>query len=414
MSNYPDPRNISISDYTYDLPAERIAAHPLPERDASKLLIWEKGAIHETVFHEIANEIPADSLLVFNDTRVVRARLIMYRKSGAQIEIFCTDAAENAKDFISLLETKGEVEVRAFVGKGQRWKPNELLELNLDNGKILLTAERISQQDEQSAVRLSWAPADFTFAEILEAAGKVPLPPYIEREEEPLDKERYQTVYAQFPGSVAAPTAGLHFTEEVMASLKSKGVQLEKVTLHVGAGTFKPVKTPTLEGHEMHREQVFILLSLVEKVILYYNKTVIAAGTTSLRALESLYWFGRKLVLQPGRHMEELQVEQWEAYEEGPDVPAIIALRAVRDWMRENNKVELRGFTQLLIAPGYRFRIVYGLITNFHQPGSTLLLLEAAFVGEDYRKIYDYALWHNFRFLSYGDSSLLWRDKDRD
>lgn len=400
------PKEISIQQYTYDLPDEKIARHPLQERDASKLLVYANGKIHERIFRELPQELPAESLLVFNTTRVVRARLLMQRASGATVEIFCTDAAAASVDFIRLLQQQKEAEVLAFIGNGKRWKAGEKLQLSIGENATLF-AERIAPAGEQFVIRLSWQPEEWSFAEVLDAAGKIPLPPYLGRDEELSDAERYQTIYAQQKGSVAAPTAGLHFTENVLQQLSEKGIRTAEVTLHVGAGTFKPVKADTMAGHDMHREQIIVSRTLIEQ-LLDPSKKIVAVGTTALRTLESIYWFGRQLVLQPGRYVESLFVSQWEPYE-GPEVPVQVALRTILDWMQEYNHAEVRGYTQLLIAPGYRFRVVQGLVTNFHQPQSTLLLLVAAFVGEDFRKIYDYALSHDFRFLSYGDSSLLWR-----
>lgn len=403
------PQETRIADYTYDLPEDRIALHPLAERDRSRLLIYRKGNIRENIFGAIASEIPRGSLLVFNTTRVVHARLLFRRNSGALVEIFCTDSASPAIPFTSLLQAASPVELTAFVGNGKRWKEGEKLSLVSSEQNLHLYAERISQQDAHSVVRLSWEPAEKSLAEILETAGKVPLPPYLNREQEPGDSERYQTIYAKQEGSVAAPTAGLHFTEKTVSTLREKGVHFAELTLHVGAGTFKPVKSETMGGHEMHREQFFVSAKTIDALLDQQQKPVIAVGTTALRTLESIYWFGRSLVLNPGRYAGAAFVPQWEPYASGPDVPAEIALRTVADWMREYNRDEFSGYTQLLIQPGYRFRIADALITNFHQPQSTLLLLVAAFTGDDFRKIYDYALQHGFRFLSYGDSSLLWR-----
>jgi S-adenosylmethionine:tRNA ribosyltransferase-isomerase len=405
------PGLLAIKDFTYDLPAEKIAKYPLPERDSSRLLIYRDGIISEKKFLQLSEELPEKSLLVFNNTRVVRARILMQRISGATVEIFCTDAADSAMDFTRLLGMKKEVLVRAFIGNGKRWKDEEELQLKIKTGEqfIFLKAKRAGAANDQSIVKMYWEPAELSFAEIIEAAGKIPLPPYMDREEEAVDEERYQTVYAKHKGSVAAPTAGLHFTEAVLQSLEKKNIFSGNVTLHVGAGTFKPVKAGEMSGHEMHREQISVSRGLIEKILAQKNAPVIAVGTTALRTLESLYWFGKQIVTQPGRHFENLFVGQWEPYENTPDVPVPVALRAILDWMRENGHGELRGYTQVLIAPGYEFKIVNGLITNFHQPQSTLLLLVAAFIGEDYKRVYQYALENDFRFLSYGDSSLLWR-----
>ncbi len=402
------PKDLSISSFTYDLPAERIAQHPLEFRDSSKLLVYKSGEITDDLFASLATYIPEKSLLVFNTTRVVRARLILKRATGATIEIFCTDAADTSKDFSQLLQQKESVVISAFVGNAKRWKDDE--ELLFEAESCSLRARKISQNNDQWTIALSWSSPELTFAEILDLLGKIPLPPYMNREEDNSDAERYQTIFAKEKGSVAAPTAGLHFTPDVLESLRSKNVEPGNVTLHVGAGTFKPVKAEFMHDHEMHREQIIVTRELIEQLLKYHHTGVTAVGTTSLRTLESIYWFGRQIVLSPGQFQHSLFVGQWEPYDEGPDVPTIIALRAIHDWMREYNLSQFDGYTQILIAPGYKFRIVNGLITNFHQPQSTLLLLVAAFVGDDFRKIYDHALQNNYRFLSYGDSSLLYRN----
>ncbi|CAN5840820.1 S-adenosylmethionine:tRNA ribosyltransferase-isomerase [soil metagenome] len=406
-----DPSTLSIKNFTYDLPEDRIAHYPAEKRDASKLLIYRDGKIKEKFFYQLSDEIPVESLLVFNNTRVVRARLLLQRISGATVEIFCTDAADSSLDFVKLLQSKSEVQIRAFIGNGKRWKGDEALQLKIKSGneEILLHATREGNAGEQSIVKLSWTPFEFSFAEIIDAAGKIPLPPYLNRDEEAVDEERYQTIYAAHKGSVAAPTAGLHFTPAVMKSLEANNIIFENVTLHVGAGTFKPVKAEQMSGHDMHREQIIIPRSLIEKILLQKDAPVIAVGTTALRTLESIYWFGKQLITQPGRHFDSLFVGQWEPYEDTPAVPLPVALRAILDWMQENNHTEVKGFTQILIAPGYSFKVVDALITNFHQPQSTLLLLVSAFIGDGCKQVYDYALKNDFRFLSYGDSSLLWR-----
>ncbi|MCU0433680.1 MAG: S-adenosylmethionine:tRNA ribosyltransferase-isomerase [Bacteroidia bacterium] len=409
--NTTDPRQISILDYTYELPEARIAQHPLAERDASKLLVYRGGEMQTRVFRELPDVLPAGGLLVFNTTRVVRARLQMQRESGAWVELFCTDAADLSVDFVRLLGASENVQVRCFVGNGKRWKAGETLKLQLPgNDNAVLFAERGEAEGDQWKIALRWTPPQLTFAEILDAAGHIPLPPYMKREEETDDAERYQTIYAQHNGSVAAPTAGLHFTPHVLDALRSNGTELGEVTLHVGAGTFKPVKADQMAGHDMHREQIIVTRTLVEQLCRCIGKKpVTVVGTTALRTVESLYWFGRQLVTEPGRYRDALFVSQWEPYTDGPEVPAAIALRAIYDWMVENNHAELQGYTQLLIAPGYKIRLADALITNFHQPQSTLLLLVAAFIGDDFRKVYEYALANDYRFLSYGDSSILFR-----
>lgn len=403
-----NPRDIRISDFTYSLPDKRIAQHPLADRDKSKLLLYRNGKIQDHTFQDIANLLPADSLIVFNTTRVVRARIIMRRASGAEIEIFCTDAADASSGFIDTLVRKSEVTIKAFTGNSKRWKDGETLEVQKDG--IVLSAAKIEPVNDQWKIRLSWNNAALNFAEILELFGNIPLPPYMKRNEETEDGIRYQTVYAEREGSVAAPTAGLHFTNEVLEKIQLRNIKRADVTLHVGAGTFKPVKSELMKDHDMHREQIFFTRDLVLDLLNHLNTGVTAVGTTAMRTLESIYWFGKQLVVEAGTYRNSVFVSQWEPYDSTVEVPVSVALRTVADWMQENNLSEVSGYTQIMIAPGYRFKIVSSLITNFHQPESTLLLLVAAFTGEDFRKIYDHALNNDYRFLSYGDSSLLYRN----
>jgi len=403
-----NPRDIRISDFTYSLPEERIAQHPLADRDKSKLLLYRNGEIQDHTFYEVAELLPSDSLIVFNTTRVVRARIIMRRASGAEIEIFCTDAADTSSGFIDALGRKGEVEIKAFAGNAKRWKDGELLEAQKND--VVLSATKIEPVNDQWKIRLSWSDPALTFAEILELFGNIPLPPYMKRNEETEDQIRYQTVYAERQGSVAAPTAGLHFTNDVLEKIRLKNIKRADVTLHVGAGTFKPVKSELMKDHDMHREHIFFTRDLVLDLLNYHNRGITAVGTTAMRTLESIYWFGKQLVVEAGTYRNSVFVSQWEPYDNTVDVPVTVALRTVADWMQENNFNEVSGYTQIMISPCYRFKIVSSLITNFHQPESTLLLLVAAFTGEDFRKIYDYALNNEYRFLSYGDSSLLFRN----
>ena len=403
-----NPRDIRISDFTYSLPDERIAQHPLADRDKSKLLLYRNGNIQDHTFQDIANLLPADSLIVFNTTRVVRARIIMRRASGAEIEIFCTDAADASSGFIDTLVRKSEVTIKAFTGNSKRWKDGETLEVQKDG--IVLSAAKIEPVNDQWKIRLSWNNAALNFAEILELFGNIPLPPYMKRNEETEDGIRYQTVYAEREGSVAAPTAGLHFTNEVLEKIQLRNIKRADLTLHVGAGTFKPVKSELMKNHDMHREKIFFTRNLVLDLLNHLNTGVTAVGTTAMRTLESIYWFGKQLVVEAGTYRNSVFVSQWEPYDSTVEVPVSVALRTVADWMQENNLSEVSGYTQIMIAPGYRFKIVSSLITNFHQPESTLLLLVAAFTGEDFRKIYDHALNYDYRFLSYGDSSLLYRN----
>ena len=405
------PKHLSIKNFTYELPEEQIAKYPLADRDSSKLLVYKNSEIYEKTFRDIVVELPEKTLLVFNTTRVIRARLLMERKSGARVEVFCTDVADNSVDFVNLLQKDKEVELCAFIGNGKRWKADEELigNLEIQGTPVRLIAKRLRVINDQSVIKLTWTPSAYTLAEILDAFGKIPLPPYLNREEEKIDADRYQTVYGKHHGSVAAPTAGLHFTNHVLEKLKLKINKFAEVTLHVGAGTFKPVKADTMDGHAMHREQIIVSRELVEQILEQKTDAIVAVGTTAMRTLESLYWFGKQIITQPGSHFDSLFVSQWEPYEQSPDIPAPVALRAILDWMLENKLSEVKGYTQILIAPGYSFKIVSGLITNFHQPQSTLLLLVSAFIGTDCERVYQFALKSNFRFLSYGDSSLLWR-----
>ncbi len=405
------PKHLSIKNFTYELPEEQVAKYPLADRDSSKLLVYKNSEIYEKTFRDIVVELPEKTLLVFNTTRVIRARLLMERKSGARVEVFCTDVADNSVDFVNLLQKDKEVELCAFIGNGKRWKADEELigNLEIQGTPVRLIAKRLRVINDQSVIKLTWTPSAYNLAEILDAFGKIPLPPYLNREEEKIDADRYQTVYAKHNGSVAAPTAGLHFTNHVLEKLKLKINKFAEVTLHVGAGTFKPVKADTMDGHAMHREQIIVSRELVEQILEQKTDAIVAVGTTAMRTLESLYWFGKQIITQPGSHFDSLFVSQWEPYEKSPDIPAPVALRAILDWMLENKLSEVKGYTQILIAPGYSFKIVSGLITNFHQPQSTLLLLVSAFIGTDCERVYQFALKSNFRFLSYGDSSLLWR-----
>jgi S-adenosylmethionine:tRNA ribosyltransferase-isomerase len=410
-----DPRYISINDYFYSLPEDKIAKYPLPERDASKLLIYKEGNITKDIYRNIATHIPENSLLIFNNTKVVEARLLFQKPTGGVIEIFCLEPHSQYADITTAMLQKGKVWWHCLVGGVAKWKKGQTLEkkIHYADKEIILTASFIEKKNDSFIIEISWLPAAMSFAEVLNHAGAVPLPPYIKRAPEESDKERYQTVYADKHGSVAAPTAGLHFTSLVFGNLKEKNIKADFVTLHVGAGTFKPVKSETMQEHEMHAEFIDVSRRIIETIITNLDSNIIAVGTTSLRTIESLYWLGVKL-LATGNDTDSPQgLSQWEAYEmTGSIHSAKDALQALINWMDRNQLERLITKTQILIAPGYNFKIVKGLITNFHQPQSTLLLLVAALVGEDWRKIYDYALQHDFRFLSYGDGSLLWKKKD--
>jgi S-adenosylmethionine:tRNA ribosyltransferase-isomerase len=405
------PKELSILDYTYPLADDRIAAFPLSDRDASKLLIYEQGNIQTDTYRQLADYIPADTLLVFNNTKVVEARLLFQKNTGGVIEVFCLEPHEQYADITSAMLQTGKVYWQCLVGGASKWKPGQVLEKRIpyNGNEIILQAAYMEKRAGCFIIELSWTPSTMSFAELLHVAGAIPLPPYIKRKAEDSDTERYQTVYAKHDGSVAAPTAGLHFTEQLFQSLKEKNIRHDYVTLHVGAGTFKPVKAERMEAHDMHAEWIDVSRSFIETLMKSLSGNVITVGTTSLRTVESLYWIGRKVESGEWR-VESGGVTQWEVYErKEKEITAIEALSALLEWMKANKLERLVTKTQILIAPGYRFRIINGLVTNFHQPQSTLLLLVAALIGEDWRKVYAYAMENEFRFLSYGDGSLLWK-----
>ena len=402
-----NPKDISIFDYTYDLPAERIALHPLAARDASKLLVYKNGTIQQDIYKNISAHLPANSLLIFNNTKVIKARIRFKKSSGGVIEIFCLEPFEANNEYSSVMNKKGSVKWKCMIGGAGKWKEDGLKrELGIGNWE--LGAKLIEKLSDAYVVEFSWMPADLSFAEVLEQAGDIPLPPYIKRKTETEDTERYQTIYAADEGSVAAPTAGLHFTKEIFNSFVQKNIQTDFVTLHVGAGTFKPVKATIMQDHEMHAEWIDVSIEMIEDLIKQLDKTIVAVGTTSLRTLESLYWMGVKATVQPA--VKQLDINQWEVYEAplaNNKLTAEESLLSLLKWMKENNRQKIFTRSQILIAPGYHFKIANAIITNFHQPQSTLLLLVAAAIGNEWRKIYDYAMQHDFRFLSYGDGSLL-------
>jgi len=406
-----DPRTLSIKDFTYSLPEERIAKYPLSERDASKLLIYKEEKIEKDIYRNIAGHIPSNSLLVFNDTKVVEARLLFQKPTGGVIEIFCLEPHEQYSDITTAMLQHEKVLWHCLIGGASKWKHGQVLEkkINYNSKDLVLNARYIEKAGDSFIVELSWNDLTFSFAEVLHLFGAIPLPPYIKREAEISDAERYQTVYAHYEGSVAAPTAGLHFTETVFKKLKEKNTQRDFVTLHVGAGTFKPVKTEVMKDHEMHAEYFTISKSLIQNLIDHLDKNIIAVGTTSLRTLESLYWLGVKQSTVDSQL--SMEITQWEVYDHKEKmISTKEAFENLIQWMNEKDMDNLTGKTQIIIAPGYQFKIVNGLITNFHQPQSTLLLLVAALIGKNWKEIYDYALKNNFRFLSYGDGSLLWRN----
>ena len=407
-----DPKKISISDYTYSLPVERIAHHPLAQRDQSKLLVYRKGEISTDRYQQIHKYLPEQSLVVFNNTKVVEARFLFKKISGATIEIFCLEPHPQYPDITTAMLQRQSVKWMCLIGGASKWKHGQILEKKIQQQQqeIILQAKYLDKINDSFAVELSWSSPELSFAEVLHAAGVMPLPPYIKREATMEDAERYQTIYAATDGSVAAPTAGLHFTPGIFSALQEKKIKTDFVTLHVGAGTFKPVKAATMETHEMHAEFIDVSLETIETVIANAEKYITAVGTTSLRTLESLYWLGAKSIIEPDRSLNELNVQQWDPYEMNTaDITVAQALNALVKRMKKEKKERLITTTQLLIVPGYQFKIVDALITNFHQPQSTLLLLVAAFIGEDWRKVYDYALENEYRFLSYGDGCLLQR-----
>lgn len=404
------PKDLSILDFTYELPDEKIARYPVAERDLSKLLIYQDHQISTAIYRALPTILPSNTLLVFNNTKVVEARLYFQKPTGGNIEIFCLEPDDRYADITSAMLQKKMVYWKCLVGGAKKWKEGLLsLSYTHNEREQILHAEKIAQQEDYYIIAFHWQDADTSFADILHAAGNLPLPPYMDREAEITDHERYQTVYAKHDGSVAAPTAGLHFTDQLLDSLSAKQIKLAFVTLHVGAGTFKPVKALTMQAHDMHAEFIDVHIDTVEQIRANLTGNIIPVGTTSLRTLESLYWLGLKIIQDASIAMVDLKVEQWDPYETNEQLPsANDALMALIDWLKQHNMQRLITKTRIIIAPGYPFKIIKGLITNFHQPQSTLLLLVAAITGEDWKLIYDHALNNEFRFLSYGDGCLLW------
>ncbi len=401
-----ETRHIKINEFNYPLPDERIAKFPLPVRDQSKLLVYRHGEVSEDRFTSLPDYVEPGELMIFNNTKVIQARLHFRKETGALIEIFCLEPACPNDYALNFQQTRHSAWL-CMIGNLKKWKEGPLhKEMTVKGKTITLTAERGECRGTSHWIDFTWDNPEITFADILEMFGELPIPPYLNRETQESDKETYQTVYSKIKGSVAAPTAGLHFTERVLDALKKKGIDLEEVTLHVGAGTFKPVKSEEIEGHEMHTEYISVNKKTVEKLIAH-NGQAIAVGTTSVRTLESLYYIGVSISEHPDASEEELHVSQWQPYDTNPQLTATEALRQVLDYMNRHSLEALHTSTQIIIAPGYTYKIVKKMVTNFHQPQSTLLLLVSAFVKGDWQKIYDYALNHGFRFLSYGDSSLL-------
>jgi len=400
-------QQIHIEEYNYPLPDERIAKFPLPKRDESKLLLYKEGKISESIFKNITDYLPEKSLLVFNNTRVIQARLLFKKATGAQIEIFCLEPVE-PHDYSLVFQQTERCSWTCLVGNLKKWKEGALTKVLQDgNTSVLLQANRIQTNGDTHLIEFTWDNPSYTFADLLDMAGILPIPPYLHRETEKSDLQTYQTVYSKIKGSVAAPTAGLHFTSEVLAALDQKGFKREELTLHVGAGTFKPVKSETIEGHEMHTEFISVSKETIQNIQKQIG-LIIAVGTTSVRTLESLYYIGVLLDTLPDATSEQLVVTQWMPYNEANNQLSIDkALQNILDYLERKQTNTLITATQIMIAPGYQFKIARGIITNFHQPKSTLLLLISAFVKGDWQPIYQYAMGHDFRFLSYGDSSLL-------
>ena len=401
-----DTKHIKINDYNYLLPDDRIAKFPVRQRDRSKLLVYRKGDITEDVFYKISDYIPSGALMVFNNTKVIQARMHFRKETGALIEIFLLEPVVPA-DYELMFQTTGRCSWLCMIGNLKKWKTGNLsIELDINGKPVMLTATRGNEIGTSHWVDFEWDNSEISFSEIIDSAGELPIPPYLNRDTQESDKTTYQTVYSKIKGSVAAPTAGLHFTDDVLRSLDDCGVQRDEITLHVGAGTFKPVKSDEIEGHDMHTEYISVHRSTLEN-LLCHGTAAIAVGTTSVRTLESLYYIG--VHLGSGNEITEnsFHVKQWEPYNGECDVTPEDAIRNIIAWLDANGVNVLHGSTQIIIAPGYEYKIVKILVTNFHQPQSTLLLLVSAFVNGDWRRIYDYALSHDFRFLSYGDSSLL-------
>ena len=412
-----DTKEIHISEYNYELPDERIAKFPVAQRDHSKLLIYKKGEVGEDTFYNLPGYLPENALMVFNNTKVIQARLHFRKNTGALIEVFLLEPAVPA-DYEQMFQQTESCSWLCLVGNQKKWKDGALSRTIDYNGKELtICATRKSEHGTSQLIEFEWS-GGASFAEILDMMGELPIPPYLNRETQESDKTTYQTVYSKIKGSVAAPTAGLHFTERVLKDIDARGIEREELTLHVGAGTFKPVKSETIGNHAMHTEYVAVKRHTIERLIAH-NGEAIAVGTTSVRTLESLYYMGLKVMQNTDANEDELHVEQWEPYDAIPATneksevkneewpSATEALQALLDWMDRRKLTVLHSSTQIIIAPGYDYKIVKMMVTNFHQPQSTLLLLVSAFVHGDWHKIYDYALSHDFRFLSYGDSSLL-------
>jgi len=401
-----DTKHIKISEYDYPLPDDRIAKFPLQIRDQSKLLVYNKGNISDTHFTSLPDYLEKGELMIFNNTKVIQARLHFHKQTGALIEIFCLEPA-SPSDYALSFQQRGKCSWLCMIGNLKKWKDGLLTrQVDINGKKIELTAKRGDIHGTSHWIDFEWNDETITFADVLEVVGELPIPPYLNRDTEESDKETYQTVYSKIKGSVAAPTAGLHFTERVLKAIDDKGVDREELTLHVGAGTFKPVKSEEIEDHEMHTEYISVSRQTIDKLI-KHNAQAVAVGTTSVRTLESLYYIGLILEKNPEANQDELHVDQWMPYEKEYDITPLQAIQNIADYMERNKMEALHTSTQIIIAPGYSYNIVKKIVTNFHQPKSTLLLLVSAFLKGDWKPVYEYALSHDFRFLSYGDSSIL-------
>lgn len=402
----------NIEDFNYDLPDSHIARYPVTPRDTSKLLVYNEGKISNDHYYNVPNHLPEDSLLIINNSKVIEARLHFRKPTGGQLEIFCLEHSEIYPDITSAMQQKANVEWICQIGGVKKWKSGKVeLQFEYQGITHTLYAQQLQRLNAGFNIHFHWTATQLCFAEILHIAGKIPLPPYLNRDSEESDKTNYQTVYAQKDGSVAAPTAGLHLTEELFAALQEKQIDTAMLTLHVGAGTFKPIKTNTAEEHEMHSEFIEVRQDLLKILLQKPEQTRIAVGTTSLRTLESLYWMGVKLIQDPNLKLQHLQLSQWEAYSLPQEYTFTEAIQAVLTQLKKERCDQFLTKTSMMIKPGYLIRSVDAILTNFHQPKSTLLLLIHAFVGNDWKKIYGVALANNYRFLSYGDGSLLWLNK---
>ncbi len=402
------PKDLMIEDYSYSLPPEKIALYPAHPRDSSRLLVFNKGKLEEDIFRHIDDYLPEDPVLVFNDTRVIKSRILFQKPTGGVIEIFCLEPFQNIPNYDLLFQQTESALWKCMIGKAGKWKEKRLTkDFLINNVEVTLTAALVEKLSDSYVVRFSWVPAHFSLDEVISGAGVTPLPPYIKRLADKEDEVNYQTVYSEHEGSVAAPTAGLHFTREMLDTFRKKGMTTLFTTLHVGAGTFKPVKSDTMEGHVMHAEWQNITVNFLESLLNNIDRTIISVGTTATRTLESIFWMGNKILNNKNIDASGLKISQWEIYDPQKIHSRKEAVIALIRWIKDRHQTHLMIETEIIIAPGYSCKMVQGLVTNFHQPNSTLLLLVAALIGDEWKRMYDYALQNNFRFLSYGDGCLI-------